>query len=246
MNIETERQVLLERIKQKADPRHKKGMSIALPTKLKVYGVRVPHLRKMARAWQHTHKQVARENLMALVEALWAGESREERLLAIYLLDRYKRWIPDLTWAHFEHWRQGVDNWEVGDGLAHWVLAPWLLADPHGRLDHLRDLIADENIWSRRLALIATVPINRGCTGFTVPDLTLKLIDQVKEERHPMITKAVSWALRELTKTHPARVQAYLDDYRDVLAPHAAREVENKLRSGLKSGKVKDQDEPRR
>ena len=42
-----------------------------------------------------------------------------------------------------------------------------------------------------------------------------------------MITKAVSWALREMTKKHPDQVAAYV-----------VREVSNKLRTGLKSGKV--------
>lgn len=239
MNVEVEKQHLLDQIKRHIDPKHQAGMSMAVPTKLEIYGVRVPHLREIARDWQRARKKIAREDLMALVETMWDGESREERLLAIYLLGRYKRWIPHLTWAHFERWRQGLDNWEVNDGLAQWVLGVWLLADPDARLDHLRDLIADEDVWSRRLALVATVPINRGHTGFTIPDLTLELVDQVKEERHPMITKAVSWALREMTKTHPDRVSAYLEENRNVLAAHVVREVSNKLETGLKSGKVK-------
>jgi 3-methyladenine DNA glycosylase AlkD len=52
-----------------------------------------------------------------------------------------------------------------------------------------------------------------------------------------MITKVVSWVLRELTRTHRDRVAAYLEENQDVLAGHVAREVNNKLRTGLKSGK---------
>jgi 3-methyladenine DNA glycosylase AlkD len=53
-----------------------------------------------------------------------------------------------------------------------------------------------------------------------------------------MITKAVSWALREMTKTHPDRVAAYLEENREVLAADVVREVNNKLRMGLKSRKT--------
>ena len=53
-----------------------------------------------------------------------------------------------------------------------------------------------------------------------------------------MITKAVSWALREMTKTHPDQVAAYLEENQEVLAAHVVREVNNKLRTGLKSGKT--------
>jgi 3-methyladenine DNA glycosylase AlkD len=212
---------------------------MAVPTGLKIYGVRVPDLREIARTWQRAHKDVARGDLMAVLDVLWEGQSREERLLVIYLLGRYKRWIPDLTWDYFERWRRDLDNWEVTDGLAQWVLSPWLLADPKRRLDRLWDLIDDKDVWSRRLGLVSTVPVNRSRKELTIPDLTLELVDRVKEERDGMITKAVSWALREMTKTHPERVSAYLEENRDLLAAHVVREVDNKLQTGLKSGKVK-------
>ena len=63
-------------------------------------------------------------------------------------------------------------------------------------------------------------------------------MNRVKDERHPMITKAVSWALRELTKTHRDNVAGYVEKNRDILAPHITREVSNKLKTGLKSGKT--------
>ena len=237
MDIQAERQHLLEQIRQQADPEHQATVSRMVPTGLKVYGLRVPQLRDIARAWGRAHQQVARDDLVALVEALWNGESREERMLFTYLLEHYKHLVPDLTKSDFDRWRCSLDNWEVTDGLG-WVLAFWLLADPDTRLDYLRELVADEDVWSRRLALVATVPINRGHTGFTIPELTLELVDRVKEERHPMITKAVSWALREMTKSHADQVADYLEENREVLAAHVVREVRNKLRTGLKRGKT--------
>jgi len=230
MDVETERQHLLEQIRQHADPEYQETVRRAVPTGLRVYGLRVPQLRAIVRAWAGGHKQIALNDLVALVDSLWNGESREERMLFTYLLEHYKHLVPDLTRTDFERWRQSLDNWEMTDGLG-WVLACWLLGDPDTRLGYLGELIADEDVWSRRLALVATTPINRGHTGFTIPDLTLELVDRVKEERHPMITKAVSWALREMTKTHLDRVAAYLEENREILAAHVVREVNNKLRT---------------
>jgi len=237
MDIEIERQQLLEQIRQQADPEYQATVRRTVPTGLKVYGLRVPQLRDIARDWGRAHQQIAHDDLVTLVDSLWNGESREERMLFTLLLEHCKRLVPDLTKADFERWRQSLGNWEATDGLG-WVLALWLLGDPDSRLDYLGELIADEDVWSRRLALVATTPINRGHTGFTIPDLTLELVDRVKEERHPMITKAVSWALREMTKSHPDQVAVYLEENREVLAAHVVREVNNKLRTGLKSGKI--------
>jgi 3-methyladenine DNA glycosylase AlkD len=240
MDATTEHQDLLRQIEQHADPEHQQGMSMTVPTQLKMYGVKVPHLRKIAADWQRAHRRISRDELLTLVEALWDGKSREERLLAVYLLELYKRYIPDLTWAHFDCWRRGVDNWEVGDALAQWVMAVWMLADPDDRLEHLWALIADDDVWSRRLALVATTGLNRTRKDTRFPDLTLTLVDRVKTERHPMITKAISWALRALGEKEPRRVAAYLEENRGALASHVVREVENKLRTGLKSGKIND------
>ena len=130
-----------------------------------------------------------------------------------------------------------LENWGLTDALSTIALGPWVLADPARRLDHLRALIYDEHLWSRRLALVATVPLNRGHTGMTFPQLTLELIDAVKHERHPMITKAISWALRAMIRHHRDQVAAYLEDQRGVLGAHIVREVTNKLQTGLKYGR---------
>ncbi len=214
-------------------------MSRVIPTGLKVYGLRTPVLREIAGSWQRTHKEVAREGLFALVEAMWAGESRDERMVALELLKHYPHSISDLTWAHFDRWRRDLDNWELTDVLGLAVLGPWLLGDLDARLEHLWELIADEDIWSRRLALVSTVGLNRVRKDISFPPFTLELIDEVKEERHPMITKAVSWTLRAMIKKHTEEVIAYLEENRGILAPHVVREVSNKLTTGRKSGRVK-------
>ena len=233
---QTEAAYLLHQIKQHADAQYRVGHTQSAPTALKVYGVRVPNLRRIARDWYRGHKQISDQELLALMEALWTGESREERAIAVYLLEQFKRRISILTQAHFDRWRRTLDNWETTDGLG-WVLGLWQQTEPDARLDYLWDLIADEDVWSRRLALVAAIRINRGEAGFTIPDLTLQLVDRVKEERHPMITKAISWALRSMIKPHRDRVAAYLEENQDILAAHIVREVHNKLRTGLKSGK---------
>ena len=219
-----------------ADADHQAFMTSNAPTGRKVYGVRVPQLRRIARDWHRAHRELERHDLVNLVEVLWSGESREEQTLSVLLLEQHEHWIPDLTRVHFDRWRRGLESWEATDGLG-WILALWLSGDPDTRLGYLSDLIGDVDVWSRRMALVATVRINRGKTGPTIPHLTLQLLDRVKSERHPMITKAVSWALRELIRHHRDQTAVYVESNRQVLARHIVREVSNKLHTGLKSGK---------
>ncbi|MCP4165484.1 MAG: DNA alkylation repair protein [Chloroflexi bacterium] len=219
-----------------ADADYQAGSQRVGPTQQQVWGVRMPDIKRIARDWQQHHKQIDGDALLAVTEALWAGESRDERLLSLALLERYKKRIGDLlAWEHFENWRVDIDNWIVCDYLGTKILPPWMLAKPDQRLRYLDLLIVDEDVWSRRLSLVTTVPMNRD-KRFAIPEHTFILIDQVKHERDPMITKAISWALRELTKTSPALVATYISANQNELSAHILREVNNKLTTGLKSG----------
>jgi len=101
------------------------------------------------------------DDLLPLVEALWAGESREERLTALELPQHYPFVISQLTWEHFDRWRGDLDNWELTDVLGVGVLGPWVAASTERREQHLWDLVQDRDIWSRRLGLVSIVGVNR-------------------------------------------------------------------------------------
>jgi 3-methyladenine DNA glycosylase AlkD len=239
MDTKTETEYFRHQIEEHADTKYEAVIRKSIPSDLKVHGLRVFEIRPIVRAWRRAHKDVACEDLVALAEALWDGPSREERMVALELLQHYPRCITSLARSRFEGWRQDLDNWELTDVLGRGVLGPWVLADADERVQYLWDLIGEKDIWSRRLGLVGAIGMNAARKDIGFPDLTLELVDQVKGERDPMITKAVSWMLRDLSTKHPDQVATYLNSNRDALAGHVVREVDNKLKTGLKSGKRK-------
>jgi hypothetical protein len=79
--------------------------------------------------------------------------------------------------------------------------------------------------WWRRTALVSTVPLNnksQGGTGDTAR--TLAVCRLLVDDRDDMVVKAMSWALRELSKRDPKSVEKFLDKHRDALAPRVVRE----------------------
>jgi 3-methyladenine DNA glycosylase AlkD len=54
-----------------------------------------------------------------------------------------------------------------------------------------------------------------------------------------MVVKAMSWALRELSKRDPKTVGRFLDEHEGVLAARVVREVRNKLSTGLKNPRLR-------
>jgi 3-methyladenine DNA glycosylase AlkD len=90
--------------------------------------------------------------------------------------------------------------------------------------------------WRRRLALVATVPLNlksRGGRGDS--RRTLQVCRILLDDRDDMVVKAMSWALRELAKRDPEVVADFTELNADRLAARVKREVGNKLRTGRKT-----------
>ena len=88
--------------------------------------------------------------------------------------------------------------------------------------------------WWRRASLVSTTRLNiRGTTGHT--RRTLAVCRMLIEDHDDMVVKAMSWALRALSKLDPKSVAAFIERNHGRLAPRVVREVGNKLRTGLKN-----------
>jgi 3-methyladenine DNA glycosylase AlkD len=130
---------------------------------------------------------------------------------------------------------RGIATWGDVDAFATYISGP---AFREGQLEAktVRRWAKSKDRWWRRAALVSTVPLNstaRGGSGDA--DRTFAVCDLLLRDRDDMVVKAMSWALRELAKKEPGRVEAYLATNSDVLAPRVVREVRNKLRTGRKN-----------
>jgi 3-methyladenine DNA glycosylase AlkD len=237
MDVPAEKRRLLEQVQARADPAYAQAVGRAVSSPLKVHGLRVWEIREIVKGWRADHKAISLEDLLPLVETLWAGRSREERLMALELPMHYSHLLPALSWDWFQAKRQDLNDWELTDVLGVGVLGPWVAHDPERRARRLHRLVLDHDVWSRRLGLVATVGLHRTRKEAHTLSLALSLIDQVKQEQHPTITKAISWVLRVLSKDYPEQVASYLERNVDSFPRHVIREVRNKLETGRKNGK---------
>ncbi len=220
-----------------ADPVYREGSLRVAPTALEVLGVRTPDLRAVAVGWSDAHRAADPETVHELAEGLWSAGSREERALGLEILRRFPAAVAALSAMRLRAWAADVDDWGTADLLATAILGPWVLSDRSARMDFLYELVAADGVWRPRLALVSTVPLSRD--GSASLDFALSLCDRVLGRREPMITKAVSWALRELAKSDPRRASLYLRARGDSLPAFVRREVGNVLRTGTKSGRVR-------
>jgi 3-methyladenine DNA glycosylase AlkD len=103
--------------------------------------------------------------------------------------------------------RQRVNNWDLVDCSAEFILGEYLFDRPS---DLLFELAASESIWERRVAMLSTFGFIKHGDAST----TLEIATVLAPDRHDLIQKAVGWMLREVGKrVDPALLITYLDTH---------------------------------
>jgi 3-methyladenine DNA glycosylase AlkD len=163
-------------------------------------GVSVPNLRKLARRFA----TLPFESTLALLDSTW----HEERLLALILLvDAYergstakKKQIVDTYLANTSQ----VNDWDLVDSSAAQIIGAHVAEQRSIAL--LRRLSKSNNLWERRIAMIATLHFIR--KGEVEP--ALEIAAQLVDDEHDLIQKAVGWMLREVGHRDLAAEEAFL------------------------------------
>jgi 3-methyladenine DNA glycosylase AlkD len=132
----------------------------------------------------------------ALAERLWRSGVHEGRILAT-IVD-----VPALvSEAQAERWIRGVDSWDVCDGLCNNLLDASPVAWALARAWPARP---EEYVRRAGLVLLATRAVHdRAATDADFAAL-LPACEAVADDERRLVTKAASWALRQVGKRSPA------------------------------------------
>ncbi len=114
-------------------------------------------LRKFAVRFRRT---IARERgmdfLVQVADKLFSGRILEEKVMAVFLLEKQTRNFGDKEFQLFASWLDRVTNWADHDALAHYLLAPMVAADP-ARCRQVFQWAKSPNRWRRRAACVALI-----------------------------------------------------------------------------------------
>src|SRR6202167_2307393 len=103
---------------------------------------------------------IAREKGMDFVvrvaDDLFTGRVLEEKITAVFLLEKQAENFGEKEFRLFESWLDRVTSWADHDALAHDVLAPMLVASPV-RVGDVFEWAKSSNRWRRRAACVALI-----------------------------------------------------------------------------------------
>lgn len=152
-------------------------------------GVQVPDLRKIVRKYAN----IPLDNTLNLLRS----KIHEERLIALLIMVEKTKWAKmferETLFKKYLENTLYINNWDLVDLSADKIVGSYLFEKPK---DILYSLAASENLWERRIAVMATFDFIK--KGFY--EDTLKLAKILLNDRHDLIHKAVGWMLREIGK----------------------------------------------
>lgn len=191
--------------------------------------------RKIAKDWVNKYHDISLEELVETLNVLSEGQSSDEKMMIGKILGYLPKRRREIDPKFMDHWLDDLVGWSEVDSLCQSNLTDKdLLANWEKWEQILKKFSKDQNISKRRASLVLlTAPVSHN-TDERLARMALKNIDNLKSERNILITKAISWLLRDLTKLHRQEVEQYLKDNSETLPPIAVRETRSKLDTGKK------------
>jgi len=226
---------VLEALEDLSSEKRKKQIRYFAPGSQEVVGVSNPDLKEVIKALRAKYQNWDEQDWIYLAKGLVNCDVFECQLIAYELIGRNKRILNALSYEDLMDLWRNLDNWASVD---HFTVGIYGVLWGKGVVkdQHIEALLKSDNFWDRRVAVVSTVSLNlksRGGRGDT--PRTLAVCEKVVDDREDLIRKALSWALRELSKRDPMAVRDFLGTYQNRLAGLVLREVSHKLDYGTKN-----------
>lgn len=205
------------------------------PTAMKGIGVTVPNLRIVLKELKQLIKAFSVEEKIKLAIGLVETNIHECQSLAYGLFGEDTNLLQSLTERDIDTLGRNLDNWGSVDSFGV-LLVGKAWREGIINTSKIKRYLRSEDFWRRRIAIVATVSLNKKSQGGTGDvKRTLEICQLAVDDHQDMVVKALSWALRELAKVNRESVLDFLKKNRERLHTRVLREVNHKLKFGTKN-----------
>jgi 3-methyladenine DNA glycosylase AlkD len=186
---------------------HADGVQWFFKDQIKSQGWYTAKLRSVAvRFCRRIRKEFGLDFLLRVADKLFAGRVLEEKVFAVFLLEKRTEEFGDSEFRLFESWLPRISSWADHDGLVHYLIAPMVAA----KADRIRRVFRwakSPDRWHRRAACVALIQGTRQKMFFSE---IKRLSDLLLSDEDDMVQKGLGWLLRETAKADAKRTVPYL------------------------------------
>lgn len=227
--VEEIKKMLLEKRK----PEKINFMKNSFATPFEVIGVMSPDLREIAK----NYKNLDLYEMYNLFDELTNSKIHEEKTLAIYILQQYKKKFNYETWKFLKERISRFKTWDHIDLLATNIFSEILMND-FSLAKEVKEMAESKNPWERRLAIESTYKLIKK----NKIEFTLRLAEKLIYDENVYVQKAAGWMLREVGKRNRIEARDFILMHLDMKANafSYATEKMNELRK-IKKEKIKSE-----
>ncbi len=217
-------------------PAQREKLTCYIGTSKAFYAMETDAQRRIVKQWIKAHDTLTSLEYVELLNSLYKGSSCNEISIAGDLLQLLPKLRKDIDPALLEKWLDRVEGWGETDSIcqskftAEEVLSRW---KEWKRM--LNRFSLDDNVHKKRASLVLLTKPVRESGDTRLADMAFANIDRLKGNREILVTKAISWLLRDLIRNHRQRVEEYLKQNELTLPKIAIRETRTKLLTGRKT-----------
>jgi 3-methyladenine DNA glycosylase AlkD len=194
-------------LKEGGSVEHARGVQWFFKDEIKSHGWYTADLRHAAlRSRREIRKEHGVDFLVEVAKHLFSGSILEEKIAAVFLLEKLDNEFGEREFQLFSTWLDRVSSWADHDALVHYLIAPMVAAKPV-RIKIVVRWAKSQNRWRRRAACVALIRGARAKIFF--PEIT-KLCDLLLDDQDDMVQKGLGWLLRETAKFDADRTIPYL------------------------------------
>jgi 3-methyladenine DNA glycosylase AlkD len=190
---------------------HAVGVARFFQEEIKSHGWYTAELRRAA---VEVRREVRRDHgldfLIDVADQLFSGSVLEEKVAAVFLLEKLDREFGEREFKRFDSWLDRISSWADHDALVHDLIAPMIVSKP-GRARIVFRWAKSPNRWRRRAACVALV---RGARAKMFFSEITRLSDLLVSDEDDMVQKGLGWLLRETAKFDRKRTVRYLTKIR--------------------------------
>jgi 3-methyladenine DNA glycosylase AlkD len=194
-------------LKDGGSTEHATGVQWFFKDEIKSHGWYTAELRRAAiRFRREVRNEHGLDFLVRVADQLFSGSVLEEKVAAVFLLEKLEREFGDQEFKLFESWLDRIISWADHDALVHDLIAPMVASEP-ARARMVFHWAKSPKRWHRRAACVALIRGARARIFF--PEIT-KLSDSLLADKDDMVRKGLGWLLRETAKFDPKKTFPYL------------------------------------
>jgi 3-methyladenine DNA glycosylase AlkD len=208
-----------------ADPDKAAPMAAYMKSEIPFYGVQKPGRKTILRDLVAAFPPVDGDDYRQKVAALWSGQYREEKYLAIGYARHFRRHIEMPSLGLYREMIVEGAWWDFVDEAAAHLIGKLVLDHRQEMGPVLEGWIEGPDMWLRRTAILCQLRHK----DRTDVDMLFDFCLRRAHEGEFFIRKAIGWALREYAKTDSDQVRAFLAVHGDDLSPLSRREASKHL-----------------